>query len=76
MISSKTASGGTSHMGLLTETQIKAAKPGHKEYFLNDGDDLFLRVCSTGKAWVYRYIKDGKPLKLGMGPYPEVTLVW
>lgn len=61
-------------MGLLTETQIRAAKPGEKEYFLNDGDNLFLRIRSTGKAWVYRYERDGKPVKLGMGPYPAVTL--
>lgn len=61
-------------MGLLTETQIRAAKPGPKEYFLNDGDNLFLRVRDTGKAWVYRYERDAKPLKLGMGPYPAVTL--
>lgn len=61
-------------MGPLTETQIKAAKPGPKEYLLNDGDNLFLRVRDTGKAWVYRYMKDGKPIKLGMGPYPAVTL--
>ncbi|VCU71105.1 Putative prophage CPS-53 integrase [Pigmentiphaga humi] len=58
-------------MGLLTETQIRAAKPGPKEHFLNDGDNLFLRVRDTGKAWVYRYERDGK---LGMEPYPAVTL--
>jgi integrase len=61
-------------MGLLSETQIRAAKPGPKEYLLNDGDNLYLRVRATGKAWVYRYTKDGKAVKLGMGPYPEVTL--
>jgi hypothetical protein len=61
-------------MGHLSETQIKAAKPGPKEYLLNDGDNLYLRVRTTGKGWVYRYMKDGKPVKLGMGPYPEITL--
>lgn len=44
-------------MGLLNETQIKAAKPGPKEYLLNDGDNLFLRVRASGQAWVYRYMK-------------------
>jgi len=61
-------------MGLLSETQIKATKPGPKEFFLNDGDNLFLRVRSNGKAWIYRYDKDGKTIKLGLGPYPAVTL--
>lgn len=61
-------------MGLLTETQIRAAKLGPKEYFLKDGDNLFLRVRNTGKTWVYRYENNGKPVKLGMGPYPAVTL--
>lgn len=61
-------------MGQLSETQIKAIKTGPKEFFLNDGDNLFLRVRDTGKAWVYRYEKDGKTVKLGLGPYPAVTL--
>ncbi|QBH19178.1 DUF4102 domain-containing protein [Alcaligenes faecalis] len=61
-------------MGLLNETHIRAAKPGPKEYMLNDGDNLYLRVRDTGKVWIYRYTKDGKRIKLGLGPYPEVTL--
>ncbi|MDP9877992.1 hypothetical protein J2W25_002296 [Variovorax boronicumulans] len=36
--------------GLLSETQIKATRPGPKESFLNDGETLFLRVRSSGKA--------------------------
>ena len=61
-------------MGLLSDLQVKAAKQGPREFFLNDGDNLFLRVRSTGKAWVFRYDKGGKTIKLGLGPYPEVTL--
>ncbi|WP_237173932.1 tyrosine-type recombinase/integrase [Paracandidimonas lactea] len=61
-------------MGLLSETQIRAAKPGLKEYMLNDGDNLYLRVRAAGKAWIYRYMRNGKTIKMGMGPYPEVTL--
>jgi len=61
-------------MGLLSETQIRAAKPGPKEYMLNDGDNLYLRVRETGKVWIYRYMRNGKTIKIGMGPYPEVTL--
>ncbi|WP_321854386.1 tyrosine-type recombinase/integrase [Paraburkholderia tropica] len=61
-------------MRQLTETQIKATKPGPKEFFLNDGDNLFLRVRSTGKAWVYRYEWEKQPVKLGFGPYPAISL--
>lgn len=74
VVSLKTASGGTDTMGQLSETQIKAIKPSPKEFFLNDGDNLFLRVRDTGKAWVFRYEKGGKTIKLGLGPYPAVTL--
>lgn len=71
----KNALRGTGYkMGLLSETQIKATKPGPKEFFLNDGDNLFLRVRSSGKGWIYRYEKDRKTVKLGLGPYPAVTL--
>ena len=55
-------------MGQLTETQIKAVKREPKESFFNDGGNLFLRARSTGKAWVYRYEKAGKTIKLGLGP--------
>lgn len=44
-------------MGLLSETQIRAAKPGPKEYLLNDGDNLYLRVRASDKTWAYRYTK-------------------
>jgi integrase len=61
-------------VGQLSETQIKALKSGSKELFVNDGDNLFLRVRNGGKVWVYRYMKDGKRLKIGLGPYPAVSL--
>lgn len=61
-------------MGRLSETRIKAIKPGSKEFFLNDGDNLFLRVRGTSKAWVYRYEWEKKPIKLGLGAYPAVSL--
>jgi len=34
-------------MGLLTELQIKSARHRDKEYFLADGDGLYLRVRPT-----------------------------
>lgn len=41
---------------------------------LADGDGLYLRVRPTGKSWVYRYKLAGKPAKLGLGPYPAISL--
>jgi hypothetical protein len=61
-------------MGQLTELQIKNAEPREKEYFLADGDGLYLRVRQTRKVWLYRYKRDGKEIKLGLGRYPIVSL--
>ena len=61
-------------MGLLTELQIKSARHRDKEYFLADGDGLYLRVRPTRKVWLYRYNRDGKDIKLGLGRYPVVSL--
>lgn len=46
-------------MGQLTELQIKHAEPREKEYFLPDGDGLYLRIRQTRKVWIYRYKRDG-----------------
>jgi hypothetical protein len=61
-------------MGQLTDLQIKNAEPREKEYFLADGCGLYLRVRQTRKAWLYRYKRDGKEIKLGLGRYPIVSL--
>lgn len=61
-------------MGLLTDRQILAAQHQPSEYFLADGDGLYLRVRPTRKVWVYRYKQDGKEIKLGLGRYPVVSL--
>ena len=58
-------------MGQLTELQIKNAEHREKEYFLADGDGLYLRVRLTRKVWMYRYKRDGKEIKLGLGRYPR-----
>ena len=39
-----------------------------------DGDGPYLRVRPTRKVWVYRYNRDGKDVKLGLGRYPVVSL--
>ncbi|HEX7906999.1 MAG TPA: integrase arm-type DNA-binding domain-containing protein [Paraburkholderia sp.] len=61
-------------MGQLTDLQIKNAEHRAKEYLLADGDGLYLRVRPTRKVWLYRYMRDGKNIKLGLGPYPIVSL--
>lgn len=61
-------------MGQLNELVIKAAKPRDTEYLLSDGEGLYLRVRSTAKAWVYRYKRGGKEVKLSLGHYPALSL--
>ena len=61
-------------MGQLNDLQIRAAKPRGDEYFLRDGDGLYLRVRPAGKTWFYRYKRAGTETKLSLGPYPEITL--
>jgi integrase len=41
----------------------------------HDGRGLYLTVGATGSAsWVLRYMLHGKPHKMGLGPFPEVSL--
>lgn len=61
-------------MGALTDLQIKAATGYGKEVVLADGGGLYLRIRSSSKNWIYRYKQDGKQVKLGLGPYPAVSL--
>ncbi|OZI30120.1 hypothetical protein CAL29_18835 [Bordetella genomosp. 10] len=66
----------------LTDRKIATAKPIDKEYFLADGDGLYLRVRPgthnqpTGlRTWIFRYTNlSGKPDKKSLGTYPERTL--
>ncbi|WP_095506033.1 integrase arm-type DNA-binding domain-containing protein [Paraferrimonas sedimenticola] len=42
----------------LTDTKVKTAKPKEKEYNLNDGDSLYLRITPKGtKTWLFNYYK-------------------
>jgi integrase len=61
-------------MGLLTDAQVRTAEHRETEYFLSDGDGLYLRVRLTRKVWLYRYKREGKETKLGLGRYPIVSL--
>lgn len=61
----------------LTDTQIKKAKPQDKEYNLNDGNGLALRVKPSGsKLWLYNYYRPitRKRANLSLGKYPDLSL--
>ncbi|MDP2367407.1 tyrosine-type recombinase/integrase [Rhodoferax sp.] len=68
----------------LTDTKIegkikqaqKAAKDGiGKPVLLGDGGGLTLQITKTGSAsWLHRYMRRGKPVAVGLGPYPAVSL--
>jgi hypothetical protein len=60
---------------LLTDTAIRAAKPGQKKFKLYDRDGLFLLVTPGGsKLWRLRHRVDGKERLMTFGAYPLVSL--
>lgn len=62
---------------LLNSQKVKSAKPTDKEYVLNDGDGLRLRVRPQGsKDWFYVYKRTGSNVqtKVQIGSYPTISL--
>lgn len=62
----------------LTATQVKNAKPKEKEYNLNDGQGLKLRILPSGlKQWLLNYYRptNGKRANFTLGRYPDLSLV-
>lgn len=60
---------------MLTEIQIKKARPRERAYKLGDAGWLYLLVTpSGGKLWRQNYRFDGKIKTLALGKYPEITL--
>lgn len=60
---------------MLTETQIKNAKPGEKAKRLWDERGMYLEVTPAGgRLWRFKYRIDGKEKRIGLGRYPEVGL--
>jgi len=60
---------------VLTELQVKNAKPRDKEYKLPDSLGLYLLVRPNGaRLWQCRYWIDKKERKASFGPYPQVSL--
>lgn len=60
---------------MLTDTEIRQAKPGEKDYKLTDGGGLYLLVKANGsKLWRWRFRLHGREKQMGLGAYPEVKL--
>ena len=60
------------NMERLTALAVSRAKePG----YYPDGGGLLLHITATGaKSWVYRFMLNGKPREMGLGPLPDTTL--
>jgi len=60
---------------VLTDAQIRKAKPAEKDYKLGDTGGLYLYVTKAGsRIWRMKYRFAGKEQRLIFGPYPEVSL--
>ena len=60
---------------MLSDTQIRSAKPGVKPIRLFDERGLYLEVApSGGRWWRLKYRFDGKEKLLSLGTYPDTGL--
>ena len=60
---------------MLTDAQCRNAQPGPKRRKLSDGQGLFLVIHPSGsKSWAWKYRVGGREKKLGIGPYPLLSL--
>lgn len=60
---------------LLTDSVIRAAKPGPKPYKLSDSGRLYLLVSTAGKKyWKLNYRLDHRDCTYAIGEYPHVGL--
>jgi integrase len=60
---------------MLTDTAVRRATPGERDYKMADAGGLFLLVTTAGgKLWRWKYRFGGKEKKQAFGQYPEVTL--
>ena len=60
---------------MLTDTEVRKAKPADKTYRLYDRDGLYLEITAAGgKYWRLKYRLAGKEKRAALGVYPAVTL--
>ena len=61
---------------MLTNIEVRNAKPSSKAYRLYDRDGLYIEVTITGsKYWRLKYRFGGKEKRLALGVYDAVSLV-
>lgn len=61
---------------MLTDKEVKQAKPKDKPYKLGDRNGLHLYVTTSGhRSWRYKYRIAGKERRIVFGTYPEMSLV-
>jgi integrase len=59
----------------LTDLGIKTLKAKPKRYLVNDARGLYIEVLPSGKkSWIYRFRVNGRPGKVQIGDYPDVSL--
>lgn len=59
---------------MLTDVEIRKAKPGLKPYKLYDRDGLYMIVSARSKRWYMRYSVDGRARDRALGIYPYMSL--
>ena len=60
---------------MLTDTEVRKAKPTERTYRLYDRDGLYLEITAAGgKYWRLKYRLAGKEKRAALGVYPVVTL--
>ena len=60
---------------LLTEATCKNAKARIKQYYLNDGGGLRLRIRpDSSRSWLYRFRLNGRESTCSLGTYPQISL--
>ncbi len=60
---------------MLTDIEIRNAKPGPRERKLADAHGLYLSILPTGtKSWRWKYRFAGREKRLVIGPYPLISI--
>lgn len=60
---------------MLTDMQVRSAKPGERARRIADRDGLYLQVDPRGgRYWRFNYRFNGKQKTLALGVYPDVSL--
>jgi len=59
----------------LTDLQVKRLIPRESRFEVLDGKGLAVRVNPSGKrTWIFRYLFEGIPRRMTLGPYPSMSL--